>query len=62
MTIRVTIKNEDSRETAVIGVQTVDASTRMASPDTEKKLKGGESTDTYVHSGQDVYIREVQNG
>lgn len=62
MTIRVTVKNEDSRENAVIVVQTQnqDGAPQSGSPD--KELKGGESADCWVHSGQQLLVKETRNG
>jgi hypothetical protein len=69
MTIHVTVKNEDSRETAVIGarVQSLD-SNGIPYPDSngpETELKGGpdhtgECADLYVHSGQQIVVREIR--
>lgn len=60
MTIAVTVKNEDSRETAVIGVQARYVSTdgfQTDGPETE--LKGGAEVTVYVHSGRELLIREI---
>lgn len=63
MTIKVTVTNSDSRDTAVISVEVM-----PRNPDTNvvqqgegpiKRLKGGESHEQWVHSHQDLHIREV---
>lgn len=62
MTIRVTVTNADSGETRIISAQPVnlDGSTTAQPP--PKELKGGESTDLYVHSSQNILVKEVRNG
>ncbi len=66
MTISVTVTNSDSREKAIIAVSTVPHGATVAEqanpahPRTE--LKGGESREFMVHSGQSLIISEVQNG
>lgn len=64
MTIRVTIKNEDSRENAIVVVKTLNKGVKsllpIANPGSE--LMGGESKELYVHDGQSVIIEEVKNG
>ena len=52
MTIKVTVTNSDSRESAVISVETQPGGALT-------NLKGGESTELYVHSQQDLHVREV---
>lgn len=56
MTIKVTVKNEDSRETAVISVE-IRQLTHMAH--IVARLKGGESCEQWVHSTQQLVVREV---
>lgn len=56
MTIRIKVTNEDSRESAVVGVQlTFDGKTQ----ESVVELKGGESHETYVHSSQQVLVKEI---
>ena len=62
MTIRLTIKNEDTRKNAVVEVMTVDVNNDPLSGGTMIDLCGGDSTDVYVHSGQNVLITELRNG
>lgn len=62
MTIRIGVKNMDSRENAIVAVkvQTPNGDPVPGNPDTE--LKGGEETDKYVHSGQRLVVEELKNG
>lgn len=68
MTIAVTIKNEDDRENAIIGVQccgcdehgNIDPAVLVECHKTE--LKGGESHECHVHSGCQIVVTEIQNG
>ena len=59
MTIQVTIKNADSRETAVIEVVTLDPRSGFQNNGGKQRLKGGESADFYVHSVQSLEIKEI---
>lgn len=65
MTIKVTIKNEDSRETATICVQVCSRTHQqdglhLVNPTGQlKSLKGGESLEQWVHSSQDLHIQEI---
>jgi hypothetical protein len=63
MTIKVTVKNEDTRDTAVIGVRQMNSSNEPFRSDTQngptKELKAGESAEVWVHSGQYLIVREV---
>lgn len=67
MTIRVTVKNEDSRESAVIGVtvQHINSAGVVCGGMSEVELKGGsedsgESEQFNVHTGQQVLVRELR--
>lgn len=69
MSIYVTVKNDDSREGAVIGVRTqgvhIDGTPVADSDGIETELKGGldgsgESHQLLAHSGQQVVIREIR--
>jgi len=62
MTIRVTIKNEDSRDKAIVSVSQLNGDGTPQSGTVETQLKGGESCEKYVHSGQQLLVKEVQNG
>ena len=62
MTIRLTIRNEDSRETAIVSVDSVSAESGLPMGDNPKVLKGGESAEVYIHSGKKYVITEIQNG
>lgn len=65
MTIAIKITNSDSRETAVVKVCEVNPNPgRSMIPFITKRaeLKGGESTELYVHSGQSLIVEEVRNG
>lgn len=63
MTIRLKIENLDSRENAIVEVRKLDAvSGTSSSSQTFPQLKGGESCEEYVHSGQKLEVVEVQNG
>lgn len=57
MTIQVSIKNEDSRETAVISVSVENEVTGNRGAST--LLKSGESTSMYVYKGNNLVIEEV---
>lgn len=56
MTIHVTIKNDDSRETAVISVTPSDYK------EGKKELKGGESHQFTIYNGRQLILDEVRNG
>jgi hypothetical protein len=61
MTIKVTVTNSDSRETAVIGVaewQSSQSGGFDKPPIEPKYLKGGESCEVWVHSGQYLIVKE----
>lgn len=69
MTIHVTVKNEDSRESAVIGVRAQgvasDGTPIADSNGPETELKGGpdgsgESKEILVYTGQQVVVRELR--
>lgn len=63
MTIKVTVKNEDTRETAIIGVRQMGKTGIQMEPDSQNgprvELKGGESTEVYVHSHQYLVVDEI---
>ena len=61
MTIRVTITNADQGKTRIISAQTFPTSGEP-SGDELKELKGGQSADLYVHSTQQIVVKEVRNG
>lgn len=54
------MKNEDSRESAVISVQAYNPDGSQVSGTKDKELKGGEVTDLYVHSTQQLLVKEVR--
>lgn len=56
MTIEVTIKNNDSRESAVISVE------ETTNPNYAKLLKAGESVSLYVHDGNEIVVKYAQEG
>lgn len=61
MTIKVTVTNSDSRETAVISVRENQSHPPMR-PDTngpKRELKAGESAVLWVHSSQYIVVEEV---
>ena len=67
MSIHVTVKNDDSRESAVIGVRTQSfaADGTVASETAETELKGGldssgESKQLLVHNSQQSVVRELR--
>ena len=60
MTIRVTITNADQGETRIISAQTQNLEGNPVS--TPAELKGGETLDLYVHSTQQIVVKEVRNG
>jgi hypothetical protein len=65
MTISISVKNTDSRETAVVSVKTVNNGVQSVMPivnRTGTELKGGEETTVYVYEGQSVLVEEVKNG
>ena len=57
MTIKVTVTNSDSRESAIIRVQQTNLDGSPIGP--TLNLKGGESTDVYVHGTQNISVVEV---
>lgn len=59
MTIRISIKNEDSGENRVILVRQLNADGSEIPGISGKKLKGGESTENYVHSTNQILVTEV---
>ena len=67
MSIHVTVKSNDRREGAVIGVKAVwlDADGKAGGEGTETELKGGpdgsgESKQLLVHGSQNIVIREIR--
>lgn len=60
MTIKVTVTNADARETAVIVVQTQDAQGVACLHVPETELKGGQSADIWVHSHQQLVVKELR--
>lgn len=65
MSIHVTVKNDDSREGAVIGVRTQDIGGGVVIEGTETELKGGldgsgESKQLLVQSSQRIVVREIR--
>lgn len=59
LTIKVVVLNGDSREDAVIQVETMVNDLPSNHP---KELKGGESAEFWVHSTQQLRVVEVKNG
>lgn len=59
MTIKLTIKNDDSRETAIVAVERLFES---GAPELVGEIKGGESVEAWVHDGVTIVINEIQNG
>ena len=64
MTIAIKITNEDSREKAVVRVDSLHTKAKSLLPlaSSRHELKGGESITAYVHSGQSICVEEVENG
>lgn len=65
MTISIKVTNSDTRETAIVSVEAVNADGSEQPGGKRVELKGGESTgdnDFYVHGGQALVVKEVQNG
>ncbi len=62
MTIEVTIKNSDSRDTAIIGLQVNNSNGDIAAEESTHVLKGGEEKTVYVHSTNFVVVKEIRNG
>lgn len=60
MTISIQVKNIDSRETAIVKVDTVDTKSDATSKTVE--LKGGEAAECLVHADQYLRVVEVRNG
>lgn len=61
MTIRVDVKNSDSRDTAIVAVQMLNKDgSKQSTP--AKELKGGESAECLVHDGQQILVTEIRNG
>ena len=65
LTIKVTIKNEDTRESPFIEVEVCSRAhqndgLQLVNPTGQTKvLRAGESMEQWVHSHQDLHIREV---
>jgi hypothetical protein len=59
MTIRVTVKNEDANESRVIAAKTQNLDGTPVTGVSDKTLKGGESAELWVHSGQKLAVEEV---
>lgn len=60
MTIKVTITNSDTRETAIIRVLKHDLASAGVDPTPcGPDLCGGQSVETYVHSTQKIEIVEI---
>jgi hypothetical protein len=60
MTIKVTVTNSDTREAAVIKVQTQYEDGTPSRSVHERELKGGESAELWVHSTQQLLVTEVR--
>ena len=61
MTIRITVKNEDSRQGAIVIVKEQDMTGKSISGANNVELRGGDSVDKYVHSGKRLVVEEVSN-
>lgn len=59
MTIKVTVRNDDTRETAVIGVRQHSAD-GATGKEYEFELAGGNVCEVWVHSQQNVTVREIK--
>lgn len=59
MTIKLTIKNDDTRETAVVAVERL---FEAGNTELVGEIKGGESVEVWVHNGVTVVVNEIQNG
>lgn len=60
MTIKLTISNDDTRETAVVQIRTYNQpSGEPANTSYDKTLAGGQSAEVWVHSGLSVEVTEV---
>lgn len=59
MTIQIEIKNNDSRENAIVSVETINPD--MSSVSTMVHLKGGQTISRYVYDTQSILIKEVRN-
>lgn len=65
MTIAIKIRNDDTRDTAVVKVNRVNAVTKSLFPKIEeptKFLKGGEELIEFVYNGRSLIVEEVENG
>lgn len=62
MTIRITIKNEDSRKEAIVQVQAQNPDGTPVSGGVDQPLGGGDSVEAYVHDGQQLCVKESKNG
>lgn len=60
MTIRVTVKNEDTGDDRVISVQQVDAAGVAIPGIPAKELKGGESAENHVHTTNQIVVKEIR--
>lgn len=62
MTIEIEVKNKDSRKNAIVCVDVVASDAVELTPERSTELKGGESITEFVHSGQSLVVKEIQNG
>lgn len=60
MTIKLTISNDDTRETAVVQIRTYNQpSGEPANTLYDQNLAGGQSAEVWVHSGMSVEVTEI---
>lgn len=61
MTIRVSVKNDDTRQEAKVLAFAADPETGLAIAGGKSvELHAGEACDIYVHSGQSIVVKEVE--
>ncbi len=60
MTIRVTVKNEDTGDKRVISVAQLNADGTANPGSPAKELKGGESCEYHLHDSNQVVVKEVR--
>ncbi len=58
MTIKVTVKNEDNRESVAIVAKTVNLDGSPVTGISDKELKGGQSAELWVHDSQKIVVEE----
>ncbi len=62
MTIRISVKNLDSRETAVVAVSCRGTDGEPVPGAPVNELRGGQECLVYVHNQQSLHVEEISSG